>query len=113
MSCLVRFWKRLKNFERILSMPPRRKRFFFTCILGTPFEHRKNDIVNWQAATLYEPRWHCVLAFLKRLCPVLCLFRACWDEDKYKEAVDAHSAAVQEEVQQVVICFGLEASFGF
>ena len=89
------FWIQLKNFEQLLRYPPRRRRFVFTCLRGTPLEVHQSKFKTWNVL-LYEPRWHCVLAFLKRLAPLLHVFRLGWDQVKYERGVDTDSALAKE-----------------
>jgi hypothetical protein len=71
------FWTRLKNFERLLAHKPKRTRFAVACMKGTVYENRTKEIINWDSVQLYEPRWHCVLGWLKRFVPLLDFFRKC------------------------------------
>jgi hypothetical protein len=81
------FHSQLKNFEQMLKLPERRRRFFFTCVRGTAFANKERAILHFHA-TLYEKRWKEVLTFLKMLKSLLPVFRACWCHQKYQRGVD-------------------------
>ena len=76
------FWLELKNFEALLLSRDRRKRFLNTCVIGSSQQHLGHMLNKW-SQTLYEKRWKCVVAFLKHLCPLMNVFRVCFDVAKY------------------------------
>jgi hypothetical protein len=81
------FWDQLKNFEGLLNVGERRRRFVWTCVKGSPLADQSHKLNKW-SAELYEKRWRCVLAFLKHLAPLLNIFRVCWDERMFASQVD-------------------------
>ena len=82
-----KFWEQLKNIEGLLLSRGRRRRFTISCVLPSPMAHVASRFDKWSVG-LYEKRWKCVLAFLKRLCPLMNIFRVCWDEAAYSSADD-------------------------
>ena len=64
-------------------------------------EPESHKLKRW-TATLYEKRWRCVLNFLKRLVPVLNIFRRCWDEHKYASNVDCHDITFKDDDAEAV-----------
>ena len=70
------FWPQIKNFEAVLAKNQggRRRRFSWTCVMGSPLETHTYKLERWNAS-LYEPRWKEVANFLMHLCPILYIFR--------------------------------------
>lgn len=82
-----KFWSQLKNFEALLFHRERRRRLVVSCIIGSARADEEHKLCHF-SCQLYEKRWKCVVAFLKRLVVVMPLLRACWDEQKYKDGTD-------------------------
>ena len=76
------FFLELKNFEYLLGVRERRRRFVVSCVLGSPMQSQQHRLDHW-SAQLYEKRWKCVIRFLKHLSVLLQFFRVCWNRDKY------------------------------
>jgi hypothetical protein len=81
------FWQQLENFSGFLLCGERRRRFTWTCVTGTPWASQAYRLNKW-SQTLCEKRWRTIPIFLKRLLPLLPLFRGYWDERKYARGVD-------------------------
>ena len=74
------FLSQLRNIEGLLR--DRRAHFVKTCVLGSEYEHRQDEILRF-GKTLYEGRWHEIINFLIALLPILPLVAACWSEDRF------------------------------
>lgn len=81
------FWEQLKNFEGLLLNPGRLRRFRNSCVHGSVMADKAHMVTRW-TAQLYEKRWKCVVAFLRRLASIMQIFRVCWDEEAYRDADD-------------------------
>ena len=82
-----RFYEQLKNFEALLRMEERRKRFRWTCMAGTVHEIFEHLFKKW-SASLYEGRWREVVNFVRELLAIYHVLCAAWDEGKYVRGVD-------------------------
>lgn len=58
-------------------------------------QREESTILKWKCATLYEPRWHAVLGFVKHLAPLMQIFRVCWDAAKYRSGLDGDGVRAQ------------------
>jgi hypothetical protein len=86
------FWIELKNFESLLAVAERRKRFVWTWLRGSHLQHRER-MFNKFIGSLYEARWRAVLDLLKHILPLLRVLAATWDADKFVRGVDAVGAS--------------------
>jgi len=92
------FWKQLKNFEALLGVGERRRRFIWTCIRGTTYDNQSHLLKKF-SGSLYEKRWNCVLTFLKKLKSLLPIFRRCWDHEKFANNTDGNGAAFKDDAE--------------
>eukprot|EP00971_Amphidinium_carterae_P318438 6329440-Amphidinium_carterae.3 len=69
------FYAELKNLSALLARRWRRERFIQTCLADSSLASSAHTLEGW-SATLYTPRWHYIVLFLKQLIPVMPLLQA-------------------------------------
>lgn len=101
LSHWVFFWDQLNALEAFLRMDERRQRFVWTCVRNTNYAGHEHKFLRFKGS-LYEQRWHEVVAFLGHVLPLLPILARAWDEAKYVRGVDEEGQARQglNQVQQ-------------
>ena len=91
------FYPRLKNFETLLMNHEKRQRMVYSCVKDSAHSMHVHKFDNW-SLTLYEPRWKCVVSFLKSFVDILDILVETFDAKKYLAAADAKSCDPQTDV---------------
>ena len=88
------FFPILKKFELLLLSQEHRLRFRNTCVYGSKHHGEAWRFDKW-STQLYEERWKCVLAFLKKFTSVLHILDDCLDVVKFGN-VDSNASKASD-----------------
>ena len=94
------FFAELKNLQGLFGMTERRQRYVFTCLRGTPYETNWSKSFENFSSSLYEPRWHEIIKFLKKAKPYMPILKATFCQNKCKLGVDGEGERMNEEKMQ-------------
>lgn len=88
MCSFEEFFKELKLTEALLGEGYRRERFCWTCLRKTPYKSFEKAFESFPAS-LYEPRWHEVMSYLKVAKKHFRILVLTFDAHKYNSGLDA------------------------
>jgi hypothetical protein len=92
------FFSELKQLESLTSSSDRRQTFIWTCIRKSKYANKEAQIEKLASLSLYEARWHEVVAYLKGVAPLMLAITACFSAKRFLFGTDAEGNVNPETI---------------